>query len=146
MENKELLDEVVMLWDLRSRHLQSHGPRKYVFHIVCCYQDGCIHPLCRRGRPDDNDMVIQFYYFKMLKHFEIIYIEITSKKHLLLLASFPEKLADCCDSHANNFKGTLHCTELLGLCFCLLHRTLFLLIAFNMFMLIALMIALYLNV
>ena len=39
------------VWKLRSRHLVPGLPDKYVFHLTCCYQDDCIHPLCKEGRP-----------------------------------------------------------------------------------------------
>lgn len=39
------------VWNLRARHLVPGLPGKYVFHLTCCYQDECIHPLCKDGRP-----------------------------------------------------------------------------------------------
>ena len=39
------------VWNLRARHLVPGLPNKYVFHLTCCYQDECIHPLCKDGRP-----------------------------------------------------------------------------------------------
>ena len=39
------------VWNLRARHLVPGLPDKYVFHLTCCYQDDCIHPLCKEGRP-----------------------------------------------------------------------------------------------
>lgn len=39
------------VWNLRARHLVPGLPDKYVFHLTCCYQDECIHPLCKDGRP-----------------------------------------------------------------------------------------------
>ncbi|XP_068757506.1 uncharacterized protein [Montipora capricornis] len=39
------------VWNLRARHLVPGLPDKYVFHLTCCYQNDCIHPLRKEGRP-----------------------------------------------------------------------------------------------
>ena len=56
--NKKLKEEhpkeyqrIEDVWNLRARHLVPGLPDKYVFHLTCCYQNECIHPLCKDGRP-----------------------------------------------------------------------------------------------
>ncbi|XP_028409254.1 uncharacterized protein LOC114531845 [Dendronephthya gigantea] len=41
------------IWQLRERHLcNSKFPSKYLFYLVCCYEQGCIHPVCQREQSD----------------------------------------------------------------------------------------------
>ena len=41
------------IWNLRNSHMVKGLPSKYVFHLVCCYNRKCIHPVCQNGPPDD---------------------------------------------------------------------------------------------
>ena len=41
-----------MIWKLRERHLQKDLQLKYVFYLLCCYQSDCVHPMCKKGKPD----------------------------------------------------------------------------------------------
>ncbi len=40
------------IWKLRDMHMRKDLPTKYVFFLACCYQKGCIHELCKKGRPE----------------------------------------------------------------------------------------------
>lgn len=42
------------IWDLRKRHMRTDVPLKYIFCLSCCYQTDCEHPLCRKGKPDNE--------------------------------------------------------------------------------------------
>ena len=45
------------VWQLRERHLcNSMFPSKYLFYLVCCYQRGCIHPVCQREQSDPKHL------------------------------------------------------------------------------------------
>ncbi len=39
------------VWELKKRHVVPKLPSKYIFHLICCYQKDCIHPLCKKGKP-----------------------------------------------------------------------------------------------
>ena len=48
-------DELKTIQDvlnLRVKHMVKGLPSKYVFHLVCSCQEGCIHPECKGGPPD----------------------------------------------------------------------------------------------
>ena len=56
IEQQELYDYFQEIWDLRSRHLVPKLPMQYLFFLVCCFQRGCCHPICRaheNGEPVD---------------------------------------------------------------------------------------------
>ena len=50
-DNRELYDYFEMVWDLKNRHLLPHHPVQYLFCLVCCFQQGCCHPICRKREP-----------------------------------------------------------------------------------------------
>lgn len=35
---------------------ESRGPQKYVFFLACCYQPGCIHPMCSKESQDSEQV------------------------------------------------------------------------------------------
>lgn len=39
------------VWDVRRRHMVHGLPSQYIFMLRCCFEPGCPHPLCRRGKP-----------------------------------------------------------------------------------------------
>ena len=39
------------VFEVRSRHLNKNVPLRYVFHLVCCYDKKCPHPICRGEDP-----------------------------------------------------------------------------------------------
>ena len=41
------------VWTLRDKHMVKGLPSKYVFHLVCCYGEDCIHPECKGGPPEE---------------------------------------------------------------------------------------------
>lgn len=36
------------VWEVRNRHMMSGLPSQYIFMLVCCYQPGCHHALCKK--------------------------------------------------------------------------------------------------
>ena len=36
------------VWELCNQHMIKGYPCQYVFHLCCCFKDGCIHPLCKQ--------------------------------------------------------------------------------------------------
>ena len=47
----ELYQYFQKIWALRKRHMVKNQPSDYVFQLKVCYQAGCDHPVCQRGRP-----------------------------------------------------------------------------------------------
>lgn len=48
IEHRELYDHFQKIWDLRNRHLvRKDLPLQYPFFLVCCFERGCCHPVCR---------------------------------------------------------------------------------------------------
>lgn len=39
------------IWEVRNNHNVKSVAEKYVFLLVPCYKNGCIHPLCKKGKP-----------------------------------------------------------------------------------------------
>ena len=37
--------------ELQKGCMISGLPSKYVFHLICCYKEDCVHPLCQKGKP-----------------------------------------------------------------------------------------------
>ena len=36
------------VWELCNQYMIKGYPCQYVFHLCCCFKDGCIHPLCKQ--------------------------------------------------------------------------------------------------
>lgn len=53
LQNKEpyLYKHFEQVWKVRNDHMVPHLPTPYVFFLVCCYQDNCLHPCCQAGEP-----------------------------------------------------------------------------------------------
>ena len=49
-ENPELYKYIEGIWDVKNRHEIHAMPPQYIFLRVCCFQKGCSHPLCQRGK------------------------------------------------------------------------------------------------
>lgn len=48
IEQRELYDHFQKIWDLRNRHLvRKDFPLQILFFLVCCFDPGCCHPVCR---------------------------------------------------------------------------------------------------
>lgn len=53
VDHPEMYQKFERLWALRERHLLNPAfPQKYLFYLVCCYEPGCIHPVCREESKD----------------------------------------------------------------------------------------------
>lgn len=50
-ERPQVYNWINDLRELQKRHLVRGLPSKYIFHLVCCYQKGCIHSFCQEGKP-----------------------------------------------------------------------------------------------
>lgn len=50
-----LYDYFCEIWALRNRHMVPGLPSQYVFQLLLCYEVDCIHPLCREGRPKEEE-------------------------------------------------------------------------------------------
>ena len=37
------------VWKVRNDHMVPELPAQYIFFLLCCYKDGCIHPCCQAG-------------------------------------------------------------------------------------------------
>lgn len=53
-ENPVLYSKVKDTMDLRERHLRKNVPSKYVFMLECCFEEGCVHPVCKEGRLENE--------------------------------------------------------------------------------------------
>lgn len=55
---KEYADDYALInkvLDIKKRYMNKIGiPLRYVFQLICCYEDSCPHPLCQKGKPDDE--------------------------------------------------------------------------------------------
>lgn len=51
-ENPALFEYFTEIWKLRNRHMVEGLPSQYIFQLLPCYKDDCIHPVCRKGKPD----------------------------------------------------------------------------------------------
>ena len=45
----------VTVWDVRSNHMVKDLPENYIFMLVPCYKADCVHPVCRKGRPEKEE-------------------------------------------------------------------------------------------
>lgn len=46
---------IAEVFDVRKHHMNKKVPSRYVFHLACCYENGCPHPLCKKGPPQEVD-------------------------------------------------------------------------------------------
>ena len=51
-EHRELWDYFEKIWALRKRHMVEGLPSQYLFHLVCCGQPSCCHPVCCSGEKE----------------------------------------------------------------------------------------------
>ena len=49
-ENPSEYEYFLNIWEIRRRHMVPGLP-PYIYFLLCCYQDGCGHPLGQSGRP-----------------------------------------------------------------------------------------------
>ena len=41
------------VWQVRNDHMIANLPPQYIFYLICCFKENCMHPICRSGaRPD----------------------------------------------------------------------------------------------
>ena len=50
--NPQLYAKFGSVWDIRRRHMVHGLPSQYIFMLICCFEPGCSHPLCLKGKPD----------------------------------------------------------------------------------------------
>ena len=50
-ENPILFKYFTEIWKLRDRHMGKGLPNHYIFQLIQCYEEECIHPVCKRGKP-----------------------------------------------------------------------------------------------
>ncbi len=50
-EDPNLYSYFQSVWDVRNSHTVKGLPPQYFLMLLCCYQSGCQHPQCRKGRP-----------------------------------------------------------------------------------------------
>lgn len=48
-EKPDVYQYIAMVCDLRGRHMTPDLPSQYLFFLQCCYQNNCIHPICKTG-------------------------------------------------------------------------------------------------
>lgn len=51
-ENPTLFEYFTEIWKLRDRHMVKGLPNHYIFQLLPCYEEECIHPVCKRGQPE----------------------------------------------------------------------------------------------
>lgn len=51
-EHPEMYERINQILKLQARHHCHDVPTKYIFYLRCCYDQGCIHPRCKQGRPE----------------------------------------------------------------------------------------------
>lgn len=44
------------IWDVRNNHLVKNVGDKYVFLLVPCLKEGCIHAICQKGKPQSESL------------------------------------------------------------------------------------------
>ena len=44
------------VWNLRNQHMVPNLPSGYVFALKACYKEGCIHPVCKNGKPANDSL------------------------------------------------------------------------------------------
>ncbi len=42
-------EQVWKIWKIRKSHMLKDLPPQYAFHLVCCFDPSCTHPLCVQG-------------------------------------------------------------------------------------------------
>ena len=47
-------DYFTVIWNLRKQHMVKGVPEKYVFFLLPCYKSDCVHPVCQRGKPQEE--------------------------------------------------------------------------------------------
>ena len=52
-DDPELFQHFQEVWDVRNSHLIHELPTQYIFFLVCCYKESCLHPRCQAGRPSE---------------------------------------------------------------------------------------------
>ncbi|XP_044166870.1 uncharacterized protein LOC122950919 [Acropora millepora] len=56
-EHPAIYEKFERVWTLRENHLVDRElPQKYVFFLTCCYQPGCIHPMCSKESQDSEQV------------------------------------------------------------------------------------------
>ena len=48
------------VWKIRERHMVVGYPRQYVYFLLCCFQEGCIHPRCQSEVGKDPSSITWF--------------------------------------------------------------------------------------
>ena len=54
-DHPDEFNRIKRILDLRKRHMRKDVPIKYIFCLSCCYEHGCIHPLCQDGAPSQDN-------------------------------------------------------------------------------------------
>ena len=52
-DDPELYSSFQKVWDVRNAHLIHDLPSQYIFYLVYCYKESCLHPFCQAGRPPE---------------------------------------------------------------------------------------------
>ena len=56
-DHLDMYEKFERVWTLRENHLVDRSlPQKYVFFLACCYQPGCIHPVCREKSKESEPL------------------------------------------------------------------------------------------
>ena len=50
-ENSAMYADFQLIWDIRQRHLVQELSTQYIYLLVCCFEQGCPHSVCLKGRP-----------------------------------------------------------------------------------------------
>ena len=41
------------VWNVCQKHMVKGLPSQYILMLTCCFDEGCSHPRCRKGRPNE---------------------------------------------------------------------------------------------
>ena len=44
------------IWSVRNKHMVKSVADKYVFLLVPCFKEDCVHPLCKKGKPQNEPL------------------------------------------------------------------------------------------
>ena len=53
VKKPEVYAEFEQVWAVKQRHEVGGLPPQYLFLLVCCFETGCPHPICRAGKKQD---------------------------------------------------------------------------------------------
>lgn len=50
-DNPIIYADFELVWEIRRHHMVQELPTQNIYFLVCCFETGCPHPLCKEGNP-----------------------------------------------------------------------------------------------